>query len=71
MSSVNNNPSARPSRTPSRATPPPSRRSIDAQKAGNASQDATTLREAVHHMPDTADVLAAATVKQFPEEFSA
>ena len=44
---------------------------IDAQAAGNAAQTATTLRQAVHHMSDTADVLAEATVKQFPEKFSA
>ncbi len=44
---------------------------IDAQKAGNATQTATTLREAAHHMSHTADVLAEATVKQFPEKFSA
>ncbi len=43
---------------------------IDAQKAGNASETATLLREAVHHMSGTADVLAHATVKQFPEKFT-
>jgi hypothetical protein len=44
---------------------------IDAQKAGNATNVATSLREAVHHMSGTADVLAEATVKQFPDKFSA
>ena len=44
---------------------------VDAQKAGSATQVATTLREAVHHMSDTADVLAEATVKKFPEKFKA
>ncbi len=44
---------------------------IDAQKAGDATQVAKTLREAVHHMSDTADLLTEATVKQFPEKFSA
>jgi hypothetical protein len=43
---------------------------INAQKAGDATKVASTLREAVHHMSGTADVLAAATVKQFPEKFS-
>jgi hypothetical protein len=42
---------------------------IDAQKAGDAGKTAITLREAVHHMSGTADVLASATVKQFPEKF--
>jgi hypothetical protein len=44
---------------------------IDAQAAGDAPQAATRLREAVHHMSDTADVLAEATVNKFPEKFSA
>lgn len=44
---------------------------IDAQKEGNATKVAATLREAVHHMSGTADVLAEATVKQFPSKFSA
>ena len=42
---------------------------IDAQKAGNVRQVAPALREAVHHMSGTADVLAEATVKKFPEKF--
>ncbi|MDQ3757680.1 MAG: hypothetical protein M3394_07515 [Actinomycetota bacterium] len=42
---------------------------IDAQKAGDAAKAASTLREAVHHMSGTADVLASATVKQFPDKF--
>jgi hypothetical protein len=42
---------------------------IDAQKAGDATKVATLLREAVHHMSSTADVLAEATVKKFPEKF--
>jgi hypothetical protein len=44
---------------------------IDAQKASDAPTVATTLREAVHHMSGTADVLAEATVKQFPAKFAA
>lgn len=43
---------------------------IDAQKAGDPVKTATALRAAVHHMSGTADVLAEATVKQFPEKFS-
>ncbi|HEV3401511.1 MAG TPA: hypothetical protein VG078_06775 [Acidimicrobiales bacterium] len=43
---------------------------VDAQKGGNATNVATSLREAVHHMSGTADVLSEATVKQFPEKFS-
>jgi hypothetical protein len=43
---------------------------IDAQKAGDATKVATALRAAVHHMSGTADVLAEATVKQFPDKFS-
>jgi hypothetical protein len=42
---------------------------IDAQKAGDAKKVISLLREAVHHMSGTADVLAAATVKQFPDKF--
>ena len=42
---------------------------IDAQKAGDAAKAATLLREAVHHMSGTADVLTEATVKKFPEKF--
>jgi hypothetical protein len=42
---------------------------IDAQKAGDPVKAATLLREAVHHMSGTADVLAEATVKKFPEKF--
>ncbi|HEX2272571.1 MAG TPA: hypothetical protein VHG90_01715, partial [Acidimicrobiales bacterium] len=44
---------------------------IDAQKAGDADDVATNLREAVHHMSGTADVLAEATVRQLPDKFSA
>ena len=43
---------------------------IDAQKAGDPVKAAKALRAAVHHMSGTADVLAEATVKQFPEKFS-
>jgi hypothetical protein len=42
---------------------------INAQKAGDATQTATLLRAAVHHMSGTADVLAEATVKKFPAKF--
>ena len=42
---------------------------IDAQKAGNPVLVAKLLREAVHHMSGTADLLAEGTVKQFPEKF--
>ena len=42
---------------------------IDAQKAGDSTQAATALREAVQHMSGTAEVLAAATVKKFPDKF--
>lgn len=41
---------------------------IDAQKA-NGADVATLMLEAAHHMDGTADVLAAATVKQFPGKF--
>ena len=44
---------------------------IDAQKAGDAAQTATLLREAVRHMSMTADTLSEATVKQLPEKFAA
>jgi hypothetical protein len=43
---------------------------IDDQKAGDATKEATDLREAVHHMSDTAKVLADATVAKFPEKFA-
>ena len=42
---------------------------IDAQKAGDATKTATLLREAVAHMSGTAEALASATVKQFPDKF--
>ena len=42
---------------------------VDAQKAGDATKTATTLREAVAHMSDTAAVLSDATVKKYPEKF--
>ena len=42
---------------------------IDAQKAGDSAKVASTLREAVAHMSGTADVLANATIKQFPAKF--
>ena len=42
---------------------------VDNQKAGDATATAASLREAVHHMSGTADVLASATVKQFPDKF--
>jgi hypothetical protein len=43
---------------------------IDAQKAGDPTQVATTLRAAVHHMSGTADYLAEGTVKQFAAKFA-
>ncbi|MGQ0743832.1 MAG: hypothetical protein ACT4OS_05775 [Acidimicrobiales bacterium] len=43
---------------------------IDAQAAKDAPGTAKALRAAVAHMSDTADVLAEATVKKFPEKFS-
>ncbi len=43
---------------------------IDAQKAADPTLTATKLREAVGHMSGTADVLAAASVKQFPDKFA-
>lgn len=42
---------------------------IDAQKAGDAAAVAMNLRMAVAHMSMTADTLASATVKKFPEKF--
>ncbi len=42
---------------------------IDAQKAGDATKAATTLRAAVAHMSDTAAFLAEGTVKLFPAKF--
>jgi hypothetical protein len=42
---------------------------IDAQKSGDATATATTLRAAVAHMSDTATVLSDATVKKFAEKF--
>jgi len=42
---------------------------VDAQKAGDPVMVAKLLRAAVHHMSGTADVLAEATVKQFPDTF--
>ena len=42
---------------------------IDAQKAGDSVAAAKALRTAVAHMSMTADVLAGATVKQFPDKF--
>ena len=42
---------------------------VDAQKAKDATQTATALREAAHHMGDTAKVLAQATVVKFPDKF--
>jgi hypothetical protein len=43
---------------------------IDDQKAGDPAKTVTDLRAAVHHMSDTAGVLAGATVKKFPEKFA-
>ncbi len=42
---------------------------IDAQKAKDAAGAATALREAAHHMSGTANVLAEATIRKFPEKF--
>ena len=42
---------------------------IDAQKAGDATATASLLRTAVAHMSMTADTLASATVKQYPDKF--
>jgi hypothetical protein len=44
---------------------------IDDQKAGDPTETAAALREAVHHMSETAKVLADATVAKFPERFPA
>ena len=41
---------------------------IDAQKAGDPAEVAKLVRAAVHHMSGTADALATATAKQFPDE---
>ncbi len=42
---------------------------IDAQKAGDQPKVYGSLREAYHHMGGTAEVLAVATAKQFPDKF--
>ncbi|GIU85375.1 MAG: hypothetical protein KatS3mg008_2150 [Acidimicrobiales bacterium] len=42
---------------------------IEAQKAGNPADVAGKLREAVDHMSKTADALASATAKKFPDKF--
>ena len=42
---------------------------IDAQKAGDQPKVYASLREAYHHMGGTAEVLAVATAKQFPQKF--
>ena len=42
---------------------------IDAQKVGDPAKTAPLLRAAIAHMSATADVLAEATVKLFPEKF--
>ena len=42
---------------------------VDAQKAGDPVKTVAALRTAVHHMSGTADVLAEASVKQFPDKF--
>ena len=42
---------------------------VDAQKAEDRNTEATALREAVHHMSDTAKALADGTVAKFPEKF--
>lgn len=42
---------------------------IDAQKAGDPAKTAPLLRAAIAHMSSTADVLAEATVKLFPDKF--
>ena len=42
---------------------------IDAQKAGDPVKTAPLLRAAIAHMSSTADVLAEATVKLFPDKF--
>ena len=43
---------------------------IDAQKAEDRTTEATALREAVHHMSETAKALAEGTVAKFPEKFA-
>ena len=43
---------------------------VDDQKAQDRTKEATDLRAAVHHMSDTAKVLADATVAKFPDKFS-
>jgi hypothetical protein len=42
---------------------------IDAQAAGDPAAVPSLLRDAVHHMSDTAAVLAAAIAQQFPDRF--
>jgi len=42
---------------------------IDAQAAGDPVAAASALREATHHMGETAAVLASATAAKFPEQF--
>jgi len=42
---------------------------IDAQKAGDPTEVASLLREAVHHMSGTAEALASATAMQLPDRF--
>jgi hypothetical protein len=43
---------------------------IDAQKAGDQPTVYSSLRAAYHHMSGTAEVLAGATAKMFPEKFN-
>jgi hypothetical protein len=43
---------------------------IDDQKVEDRTKEATDLRAAVHHMSETAKVLATATVAKFPEKFA-
>jgi hypothetical protein len=42
---------------------------VDAQKAGDATKTYAALREAYHHMGETAAVIADATAKKFPDKF--
>ncbi len=42
---------------------------VDAQKAEDRTAEASALREAVHHMSDTAKALTGGTVAKFPERF--
>ena len=42
---------------------------IDDQKAADRAKEATDLRAAVHHMSETAETLATATLAKFPEKF--